>query len=60
MRQSLNTLDKSEVIAHRKEDYQYKVLMRNRNKAAKEYLTAIVDPATLEEIMLFYVKWELQ
>ncbi len=48
------------MIAHRKEDYQHKALMRNRNKAAKEYPTAIVDPATLEEIMLFYVKWEMQ
>lgn len=55
-----DTLDKSEVIAYRKEDYQYKVLVRNRNKAAKEYPTAIVDPATIEEIMLFYVKGELQ
>ena len=55
-----DTLDKSEVIAYRKEDYQYKVLVRNRNKAAKEYPNAIVDPATIEEIMLFYVKGELQ
>ena len=48
------------MIAHRKEDYQYKVLVRNRTKAAKEYPNAIVDPATIEEIMLFYVKGELQ
>ena len=43
-----------------KEDYQYKVLVRNRNKAAKNYPKAIVSPATIEEIMLFYVKGELQ
>ena len=55
-----DTLDKTDTIANRKEDYQYKVLVRNRNKAAKNYPKAIVSPATIEEIMLFYVKGELQ
>lgn len=55
-----DTLDKTDTIAYRKEDYQYKVLVRNRNKAAKNYPKAIVSPATIEEIMLFYVKGELQ
>lgn len=55
-----DTLDKTDTIAYRIEDYQYKVLVRNRNKAAKNYPKAIVSPATIEEIMLFYVKGELQ
>ncbi len=55
-----DTLDKTDTIAYRKGDYQYKVLVRNRNKAAKSYPKAIVSPATIEEIMLFYVKGELQ
>ena len=55
-----DTLDKTDTISYRKEDYQYKVLVRNRNKAAKNYPKAIVSPATIEEIMLFYVKGELQ
>lgn len=55
-----DTLDKTEIIAYRKEDYQYKVLVRNRSKAAKDYPKAIVGPATIEEIMLFYVKGEMQ
>ena len=55
-----DTLDKTDTIAYRNEDYQYKVLVRNRNKAAKNYPKAIVSPATIEEIMLFYVKGELQ
>ena len=53
-------LDKTEIIAYRKEDYQYKVLVKNRDKAAKNYPKAIVSPATIEEIMLFYVKGEIQ
>lgn len=55
-----DTLDKTEIIAYRKEDYQYKVLVKNRDKAAKNYPKAIVSPATIEEIMLFYVKGEIQ
>lgn len=55
-----DTLDKTEIIAYRKEDYQYKVLVKNRDKAAKNYPKAIVSPATIEEIMLFYVKGEMQ
>ena len=55
-----DTLDKSEIVAYRKEDYQFKVLVKDRNKAAKQYPNAIVGPATIEEIMLFYVKGEMQ
>ena len=55
-----DTLDKTEIIAYRKEDYQYKVLVRNRSKTAKDCPKAIVSPATIEEIMLFYVKGEMQ
>ncbi len=54
------TLDKTEIISYRKEDYQFKVLVKNRNKVEKVYPKAIVTPATIEEIMLFYVKGELQ
>lgn len=53
-------LDKLEIIAYRKEDYQFKVLVKERNKFAKKYPTAIVEPATIEEIMLFYVKGVLK
>ena len=48
-----DTLDKSDIVAYRKEDYQFKVLVKDRNKAAKQYANAIIGPATIEEIMLF-------
>lgn len=53
-------INKSDTIAYRKEDYQYKVLVNDRKSAAKKYSEAIIEPATIEEIMLFYVKGELQ
>lgn len=55
-----DNLDKSEIIAYRKEDYQYKVLVKDRHIAEKKYPKAIVVPAAIEEIMLFYVKGEMK
>lgn len=49
-------MDKSEIIAFRKQDFQYKVLVRNRHKAEKSYPKAIVEPASIDDIMLFYIK----
>lgn len=51
-------MDKSEIIAFRKQDFQYKVLIRNRRKVEKSYPKAIVEPANIDDIMLFYVKGE--
>lgn len=51
-------MDKSEIIAFRKLDFQYKVLVRNRRKVEKSYPKAIVEPANIDDIMLFYVKGE--
>lgn len=51
-------MDKSEIIAFRKQDYQYKALVRNRRKAEKNYPKAIVEPANIDDIMLFYIKGE--
>lgn len=53
-------LDKADVIAYRKEDYQFKVLVKDRHRVAKAYPKAIVEPAAIEEIMLFQVKGEMQ
>lgn len=55
-----DSIEKSEIIAYRKEDYQYKVLVKDRHIAEKKYPKAIVSPATIEEIMLFYVKGEMK
>ncbi len=51
-------MDKSEIIAFRKQDYQYKALVRNRRKAEKNYPKAIVEPANIDDIMLFYIRGE--
>lgn len=53
-----DNVDKSEIIAYRKENNQYKVLVKDRHIAEKKYPKAIVSPSVIEEIMLFYVKGE--
>lgn len=57
---TFDKLDKADVIAYRKEDYQYKVLAKDRHKAEKNYPNALIEPAAIEDIMLFYVKGELK
>lgn len=51
-------LEEGDILAYRKMDYQYEVLVEDRNMAKKKYRDAVVDPATLEEIMLLYIKGE--
>lgn len=56
---TFRALDRSNVIAWRKEDYQYKVLVKDRRRARHDRLEKIVKPATIDETMLFYVKGTL-
>lgn len=51
-------IDREEILALRKEDYQWNVLVADKEKARKKYKDAIVDNATIDDIMLLYVKGE--
>lgn len=51
-----DSIDQAEIIAYRKEDYQYKVLVQDRDKAIKNYPQALVTPATIDDVMLLYIK----
>lgn len=51
-------LDKSDVIAYRRMDYEWQVLVSDREKMRKKYPKVMVVPATIDEIMLLYVKGE--
>ncbi len=53
-------IDKSEIIAYRKQDYEWEVLVGNRDAAKKRYPKAVIDPASIDEIMLIYAKGEKQ
>lgn len=54
-----DALDQQDVIAYRKQDYEWQVLVSDRQRAEKKYPKAVVIPATIDEIMLLYVKGEV-
>lgn len=53
-----DTLDKKEILAYRKQDYEWQVLISNRETAQKKYPEIVIDPATIDDIMLLYVRGE--
>ena len=55
---AFDEIDKSEILAYRKEDYQWNVLVADKEKARRRYKNAVVDDAAIDDIMLLYVKGE--
>ena len=53
-----DALDKADIIAYRKMDYEWQILVSDRERMQKKYPKALVVPATIDEIMLLYVKGE--
>lgn len=52
------TFDQSDIVAYRKMEYEWQVLVSNREKMQKKYPKAMIVPVTMDEIMLLYVKGE--
>lgn len=55
---AFDEIDKSEILAYRKEDYQWNVLVADKEKARRRYKNAAVDDAAIDDILLLYVKGE--
>lgn len=53
-----DALDKKDIIVYRKRDYEWDVLVNDKASAQKKYPKAIIDSATIDEIMLLYIKGE--
>ena len=53
-----DALDKSDIISYRKMDYEWQILVSDREKMQKKYPKAPVVPAAIDEIMLLYIKGE--
>lgn len=51
-------INKSEVLAYRKRDYQWDVLVADKEDARRKYKGAVVDDASIDDILLLYVKGE--
>lgn len=50
-------LDKAEILAYRKDDYQWNVLVADKEKARRKYKNAVVDDATIDDILLLYLPY---
>ncbi len=51
-------IDKTEVLAYKKEEYQWNVLVADKEAAGNKYKDAVVDDASIDDILLLYVKGE--
>ena len=49
-------IDGQDIITCRKQEYEWQVLVSDRNSAQKRYPNAMVIPASIDEIMLLYVR----
>lgn len=54
------SLDKKDIIAFRKRDYQIDVLINDKNSAERKYKDIVMDLVSIDEIMLLLVKGEKQ
>ncbi len=55
-----DALESQDIIAYRKQDYEWQALVADRDAAKKKYPNAFIVPATIDEIMLLYIKGEQQ
>lgn len=51
-------LERNDLIAWRRRDYQFEALVADRAACGKKYPNAVVDAAAIDEIMLLYAKGE--
>jgi len=55
---AFHTIDMEDILVYRKEDYQYNVLVADKDHARRKYRMEVVDDATIDDILLLYVKGE--
>ena len=49
-------IDPADIAGHRKSQFSHEVLVRDKARIQRKYPGLVIDPASLEEIMLFYVR----
>ena len=51
-------LDREDILTARKQDYAWDVLVGDREAAERKYPQMVIDPASVEEVILLYMKGE--
>ena len=57
-KEAISRMDRADVVARRSNSFGCEALVRDRREARRKYPDAVIDAATLDDIMLFYVKGE--
>ena len=57
-REDLAKLTPSECIRYRQQAFGMEVLIRDRADARRKFPSAVIDPVTIEDIMLFFIRGE--
>ena len=57
-KQEFEKINNTDYIKHKKEKYQYEILVANKYDFKRKYNIDVIDKPTIEDIMLFYVKGE--
>lgn len=55
---AFDALDKTEVLTSRRCDYQWEALVPDKERARRRYKDVVVDDATIDDILLLYIKGE--
>ena len=56
--EDFKSVDKGDIIGHRESRFGHEVLVKNKEILKQKYKGLTIDPVTIEDIMLFYVKGE--
>lgn len=54
------SLNPEDIVACRRQDYGWQALVSDRKMAKRKYPNVVIDPATIDDIMLLYVKGEVK
>lgn len=52
------SIDRADIVASRRRDYEWDVLVSDRDAASRKYRGAVVDTSSIDEMMLLYIKGE--
>ena len=53
---TFNNIEKQDIKYYKREKYQYEVLVDNKDLIKRKYNKATIDKASIEDIMLFYIR----
>ena len=55
-KEDFNKIDKVDIVGYRKSQFGYEVLINNMQRNRSKYDKYIIDSASLEDIMLLYIR----